>query len=484
MMMDHLYQLQTLRVSPKHHLKSILLGSLACLTLGTGCHPMNWNRSGEIPTISFDDPEDAPHPSILGRSDSKRYRESTGDVNISKRMQDLSNRRAFKDEFSAPIASTNSKLPSIIDTTTPDADLDEELKNLSPAVQALLKKQLEVMEKINEKQVASASLNDNKSETTNTTNKSTVAEKKEEPAPTESLAVATLGKPEFQEIKKPSSVRVSLKDDAEKPEDSAVRTASATSADQQSMEVVNAVASTSSDSLKSWHRSLNETIQQLQKEIEATPVADEQARVNQQAVLRLLFLANGKLDESLEPIDVMSEHEREYFRHQLQALYTAIDPEGVPVKSRRWSLVMNSQQKAETHLSTLSGLEVKSLHFCKHVEGYGVIEKFGSYVFKSEQEVVLYCELENVTAEELKNGFETKLQASYEITDRKGTVIANEILPEFKEICNNRRRDYCVSFLLNLPKEMSPGAFKLKLAMEDMKGHKFGQSTIDFQIGK
>ncbi len=104
--------------------------------------------------------------------------------------------------------------------------------------------------------------------------------------------------------------------------------------------------------------------------------------------------------------------------------------------------------------------------------------------FKPDQDVLLYCELENVTADEIKEGFETQLQGWYEILDANGSKVTEQLLPMEKEICRNQRRDYFIIYHIYLPSQISSGNYKMQLTIEDMKAKKFGQSHVDFQISK
>jgi hypothetical protein len=166
------------------------------------------------------------------------------------------------------------------------------------------------------------------------------------------------------------------------------------------------------------------------------------------------------------------------------ALYEASNPDAMPVRSRHWSIVMNSQREATNHLAAASNLEVKSLAFCTEVERYGVVTKFPKTQFQADQEVLLYCEIENVAAEKVRNGFETQLQGSYEIMDSQGRKIADQLLPMEPELCQNHRRDYFIVYKIYMPPQIAIGNYQLRLTIEDMKARKFGQSQLEFSIKK
>jgi hypothetical protein len=231
-----------------------------------------------------------------------------------------------------------------------------------------------------------------------------------------------------------------------------------------------------------WNSALAQAIQKLEDEINSNRISDENLRLSQEMTLRFLYLANRKLEKAVRPVEGLDDNEQEYLRYQIQALFEASNPDAMPVRSRRWSLVMNSQRKATNKLAAASNLEVRSAAFCSDVQNYGVITKFPKYVFKPDQEVLLYCELENVFAQEVKNGFETQLQGTYEIIDTNGRRVTDQLLPMEKEVCQNHRRDYFIIYKIFVPSQLDPGQYQMRVTIEDMKAKKFGQTSLDFQI--
>ena len=234
-----------------------------------------------------------------------------------------------------------------------------------------------------------------------------------------------------------------------------------------------------------WRQSLAQAVEQLEKQVKETPANDDNLRISQEVTLRMLYVGQRRLEDAVRPIDKLSDNEQEYFRHQMHALYEASNPEAMPVRSRHWSLVMNSQREATNHLAAASNLEVKSVAFCTEVERYGVITKFPKYQFQPDQELLLYCEIENVAANKVKGqGYESQLQGSYEIIDSQGRKVADQLLPMEPEICQNHRRDYFIVYKIFMPQQITAGNYQLRLTVEDMKAHKFGQSHLDFQVKK
>jgi len=244
--------------------------------------------------------------------------------------------------------------------------------------------------------------------------------------------------------------------------------------------------STSEVSVKSstWHGVISEAIEKLESDLESKPTADESLRRSQEITLRMLYVAQRRLDDALRPIERLEAHEQEYVRHQMQALYEASNPDANPAKARHWSSVMMSQREATAHLAAVSNLEVRSVAFCTQVDGYGVFTRFAKNQFTPDQDVLLYCEIDNVAAEKVKLGYETQLQGSYEIRDGQGRLVADQDLPMETEICTSHRRAYFIVYRIYKPSQLAPGNYELRLTIHDKKGGKYGHSSAPFEIRK
>jgi hypothetical protein len=225
-------------------------------------------------------------------------------------------------------------------------------------------------------------------------------------------------------------------------------------------------------------------VQQALKKLKSEPQGSSPEEKSQLSMIeRLLHLSLGDLNSAMEPVDGLQLHGQEFVRHSLESLYEVTNPSGNPVEIKRYTLAMLSQRKALNHLAAVSNLEVRNAAFCTEVEGFGIVTKFPQYNFRADQELLLYCELDNFVSTPKEGvGFETQLQGSYEIVDTSGRRVADQLLPMDSHLCRNQRRDYFIAYRVYMPQNINPGKYQLKLTIEDMKGRKFGQSAIDFQI--
>ncbi len=151
-------------------------------------------------------------------------------------------------------------------------------------------------------------------------------------------------------------------------------------------------------------------------------------------------------------------------------------------------------RKANAELAAVSTLDLRNAAFCKNVFGYADVEKFRPYRFEPDQEVLLYVEIENFAFERISapsergvgegERFETEFRGTYHILDGERRRVAQQELPRAKQVSRNLLRDYFVAYRIYMPRNIAPGRYTLELTLEDVKGEKFGQTFLDFEIAR
>lgn len=230
-----------------------------------------------------------------------------------------------------------------------------------------------------------------------------------------------------------------------------------------------------------WRTNLDQARDMLEKELARFP-HEEHEKATLTAYVRLLHAIANHRDQAVAAIDALPNDEREYWKHQLHALVLALDAENKHAPSRRAALVLRELRSAVDHLSNLSTLDVRNLALCTKVDSYGQFTEFRTQSFRPGDEVLLYVEIDNFAAEPVGDKFETELRGAYVILDAAGERLANVELPRDHQQCENRRRDYFIAYDIFLPKDIRSGSYTLQLTIEDVKGHKSSQGSIDFRV--
>ncbi len=206
-------------------------------------------------------------------------------------------------------------------------------------------------------------------------------------------------------------------------------------------------------------------------------------RFRREIIKRYLQVLAGDPDSAVQSLEGLSAPEQEFLRHHLLALWNMTDSDGHPVTSRRFAAALPQFRLATRHLSEATEqLDVRSLAFCTEILSFGQVKRFTSDRFEAGQKVILYCEVDNFVAEKISEGYETELQGSYEIYDANGSKVAGQVLPSDRQVCNHYLRDYFIAYQMHLPSQLEPGNYRLELAMECVKGHKYGKGTLPLVI--
>jgi hypothetical protein len=225
---------------------------------------------------------------------------------------------------------------------------------------------------------------------------------------------------------------------------------------------------------------LGELIRRYQERIDGQQKAPA---IGDVLAARTLLLLDDRPDEAVASVRNWSTSEQDFLNHQLLTLWQLLDRKGHPVRERRWDMALPHLREATSHLAAATGsLDVRALQFCREVNGYGQTVSFESGAFTAGQQVILYCEVENFTAERLSDGFETHLKGSYHVIDAAGNRVAEQALAEDRQTSANFRRDYFLAYILYLPDQLGPGNYRLELTLEDLKGKKYGQASLPLEI--
>ena len=202
----------------------------------------------------------------------------------------------------------------------------------------------------------------------------------------------------------------------------------------------------------------------------------------QQTQLRMLYLMAGRRKDAMRPISGLAPAEQDFWVQQMYGMSKYMEAGKGRDRDRRLTDATTHLAQAVDRLSESSNLLVKNLAFCTEVNSFGVHTDFPKNEFKSGQQVLLYCELQNFKSDVTPKGHHTALKSSYQIVDSQGRRVAEHELPITEEHCQVPRHDYFIRYFIHLPTKIYAGKYSLQLTVEDTLANKAGQSSIDFSI--
>ncbi|MCR9294682.1 MAG: hypothetical protein NXI32_18345 [bacterium] len=219
-------------------------------------------------------------------------------------------------------------------------------------------------------------------------------------------------------------------------------------------------------------------------EAEAEQATNDERREELSTQSRLLRVILDDLSPTEDHLQNLDPAAQKYIRDTLLALEQATNSGGDSIASTRMTEALERHRSASQELASIAPLRVLNLAFCTEIDNFGVIKKFPRYRFRPNQQVLLYCELENFVSKSFDEGYETRLGGYYRIIDAQGRSVVKRDLPEDRDLCANRRSDFYIGYLLSLPDSIAAGPYKLQLSIEDIHGKKSGQAEVEFRIDR
>ncbi|MEZ6066018.1 MAG: hypothetical protein R3B90_09990 [Planctomycetaceae bacterium] len=240
---------------------------------------------------------------------------------------------------------------------------------------------------------------------------------------------------------------------------------------------------------------LQRVITLLRTEIEETRLeqsdvsgADQRQRELQ---LRLLHLLADEPALALQALPNLSLAEQEAWTKLIWSLSTELNTRDSLTQNERLSQVVELVSEAERRFREAAPLEVPIACFCHSINSFGNYDRFPQDVFRSGQPVLLYVELRNFLSGLTSEGlYRTRMRTTVEIVGTQmapdGTALERTIdRREFaatEDLCRSPRRDYYHSYRLDLPWQLEPGRYQLRLNIVDELGGKAASYEIPFAV--
>lgn len=100
-------------------------------------------------------------------------------------------------------------------------------------------------------------------------------------------------------------------------------------------------------------------------------------------------------------------------------------------------------------------LAIRNPCFASRVQGWGVVERFPDDQLRGGQEVIVYFELDNLTAGESPAGHTTCIDTTLTLVDGSGRTLQEWSFEPIAETCVAKRRDYFARYVIRLPEAVA-----------------------------
>ena len=229
-----------------------------------------------------------------------------------------------------------------------------------------------------------------------------------------------------------------------------------------------------------WQSHLAEAIRSM--ESASTPGSSSEKDIALQARLRMLYLLAGRREDAMRPLPSAPRATQDYWSSQIYGLSTWMDSERTPDPARRAAETKRILGEAVKQLGDSAPLTVRNLTFCTAVQYYGSFDAVKSAEFKPGQKVLLYAEVENFSTEPSPKGFHTAVKFNWQILDSRGNRMGDYASAASEDHSLTPKHEFFLTKWFYLPDSMPGGRYTLQFTVEDVLGHKVGQSSIELTV--
>lgn len=127
-------------------------------------------------------------------------------------------------------------------------------------------------------------------------------------------------------------------------------------------------------------------------------------------------------------------------------------------------------------------LALRNTCFATRVQAWGVLDRFASDRFRPGQEVIVYFELDGLTAGESAAGHTTCIDSRLRLVKDDGSTVHEWTFEPIAETCRARRHDYFARYMIRIPAGATAGPHRVELAVTDTLSGRQATEAIDLEI--
>jgi hypothetical protein len=172
-----------------------------------------------------------------------------------------------------------------------------------------------------------------------------------------------------------------------------------------------------------------------------------------------------------------------YLEPQISAIETLLhesDVTNMVAIGKKAGQTLEHLRAAEVALQAAAGLKIQNATFCTEVLGFGQFRECKSSVFMQQQQLLIYCEVENhvskVRTENSQVNHVTRLQTALTICNPEKAVVQQIDYPTVEDVARSARRDFYIYVPVTMG-NLPAGNYSLYLTVTDLEGNK--TTTLD-----
>ena len=215
---------------------------------------------------------------------------------------------------------------------------------------------------------------------------------------------------------------------------------------------------------------------------------ERHAHVQRQVQLRLLYLMSDQPQKAQQAVAGISPQEQEFWTDLFWGLSNYFGTDANVDDTERVGRMLGPLSSAQRHLQDRAKLELRNVSLCNRIDAFGAFAPFDRDEFLAGQSVLVYAELRNFQAQLTDAGiYRTAIKSTVELLRTPGKTGDFEVseridFPVTEDESRSPRSDYYHSYRIDLPQNLSPGRYSLRLTVVDQLSHKTSTSNVPFAI--
>lgn len=137
---------------------------------------------------------------------------------------------------------------------------------------------------------------------------------------------------------------------------------------------------------------------------------------------------------------------------------------------------------ADTDPTPSPALAVRTACFASAVRAWGDLDRFAADRFRPGEEVIVYLELDELTAGSSPAGHTTCVDTVLRLVDGDGATLHTWRFEPLAETCGTRRRDYFARYVVRFPETVPPGSCRVEATVTDTLAGATAVATLPLEL--
>jgi hypothetical protein len=125
---------------------------------------------------------------------------------------------------------------------------------------------------------------------------------------------------------------------------------------------------------------------------------------------------------------------------------------------------------------------VQNACFASRVQGWGLVDRFETAAFSPGQDLIVYFELDQLTARDSSDGHTTRIDTVLRLVGGDGRRLHEWTFEPLEETCRSQRRDYFARYLVTVPASTPAGSCRLEVVVSDTIAGRTAQATLPLDV--